>query len=299
MRRILITGSGGFLGSNLCNLLSKKHEVLAVSRKFDNIILNENIKCVKYDMTQYIDLSNKFISFMPEVVIHCAWEGGNSSKDIDEIWQSNNIISSNNLLKLCSEFKVKHFIGFGSCAEFGNSKEKIVEETACNPISMYGINKFSFKMISEKYCQDNEMDFSWVRPVYTYGPFDVETRLIPKVIKSLLHDEDIVLNACSAVVDYLYVEDFCKAVRDIVDYQLTGDYVISSDQEYQVKNIVQQIYNLIHPKSELLFDCSIVDKSPQYVCGSSQKLIKLTNWKPEVTLEEGLKKTIKYFQQRV
>jgi nucleoside-diphosphate-sugar epimerase len=297
--KILITGAGGFLGSNLCNLLSKEHKILAVSRKFDNIIENENVHFVKYDMTQYIDLNDKFNSFLPDIVIHCAWEGGNSFKDVNEIWQSNNITSSNNLLKLCSKYNVKHFIGFGSCAEYGNSQEKIDENTICEPINMYGINKFSFRLISERYCQDNEINFSWVRPVFTYGPFDVETRLIPKVIKSFLHDEDIVLNGCSAVVDYLYVEDFCNAVKNIIDFQLTGDYIISSDQQYQVKSIVLQIYNIINPKSKLLFDLSLEDNGPQLICGSSEKLRKITNWEPEFSLDQGLKNTINYFQYRV
>jgi UDP-glucose 4-epimerase len=127
--KILITGAGGFIGSNLCNLLSQEHKILAVSRKFDNIIDNKNIQFVKYDLTQYIDLNDKFASFLPDIVIHCAWEGGNSSKDVNEIWQSNNIISSNILLKLCSKFKIKHFIGFGSSAEYGDFREKFNEES--------------------------------------------------------------------------------------------------------------------------------------------------------------------------
>lgn len=296
---ILVTGAGGFLGSNLCNLLSEEHKILAVSRKFDNIINNKNIRFVKYDMTQYIDLNDKFASFSPDIVIHCAWQGGNSSKDVNEIWQSNNIISSNNLLKLCSKYDVKHFIGFGSCAEYGNSQEIIDEDSICKPISMYGINKLSFRLIAERYCQDFGINFSWIRPVFTYGPLDVETRLIPKVIKSFIKNEDIVLNSCSAVVDYLYVEDFCMAVENIIDLKLTGDYVISSDRQYQVKDIVQKIYDIIQPSSELLFDSSIVDLSPQLICGTSKKLKSLSSWVPSYSLDKGLELTIKYFEQRV
>jgi hypothetical protein len=110
---------------------------------------------------------------------------------------------------------------------------------------MYGISKFCFKLISEKYCLDQDINFSWLRPVFTYGPYDVETRLIPKVIKSFLRNEDVVLNSCSAVVDYLYVEDFCKAVKSIIDLKLFGDYIISSNKQYQVKNVVEQIYQTI------------------------------------------------------
>jgi nucleoside-diphosphate-sugar epimerase len=297
--KILITGAGGFLGSNLCNLLSREHKILAVSRKFDNLINNENIQFIKYDLTQYIDLNEKFAYFLPDIVIHCAWEGGNSSKDVNDIWQSNNILSGNNLLKLCSKYKVKHFIGFGSCAEYGDSQKKIDEETICKPINMYGINKFSFRLISERYCQDNKINFSWVRPVFTYGPFDVETRLIPKVIKSFIRNEDLVLNSCSAIVDYLYVEDFCKAIKSIIDLQLFGDYVISSDKQYQVKNVVKQIYQIIKPNSNLFFDNSIVDESPKFICGSSEKLISLSGWSPMVSLDEGLNNTISYFKMFV
>ena len=297
--KILLTGAGGFLGSNLCNMLSQEHEILAVSRKFDNLVDNGKIKFAKYDLDQYIDLKDHFASFLPDIVIHLAWEGGNSSKDAKEIWQSNNIISSNNLLKLCSKYRIKHFIGFGTSAEYGDSKEKFNEESICKPINMYGISKYAFKLISERYCFDHGIDFSWIRPVFTYGPYDVETRLVPKAIKSFLKNENLVLNSCSPIVDYLYVTDFCKAIKNIIDYKLAGDYVISSDKEYQAKSIVQEIYKIINPSSNLFFDTSLEDKSPQFICGSSQKIRKITNWKPEVSLEEGLENTIRYFRKRV
>ena len=295
--KILITGAGGFIGSNLCNLLSQEHKILAVSRKFDNIIDNKNIQFVKYDLTQYVDLNNKFASFLPDIVIHCAWEGGNSSKDVNEIWQSNNIISSNILLKLCSKFKIKHFIGFGTSAEYGDFREKFNEESICKPINMYGISKFAFRLISERYCLDNGIDYSWVIPVFTYGPSDVETRLIPKVIKAFLNNENLVLNSCSPIINYLYIEDFCKAIKNIIDLRLTGNYIISSNEEYQVKGIVQQLYNIIKPKSNLFFDSSLEDKSPQFVCGSSEKIKRITNWNPEISLEKGLMNTINYFKK--
>jgi nucleoside-diphosphate-sugar epimerase len=296
---ILITGAGGFLGSNLCNILSIEHEILAVSRKSNTLIDAKNIKFSKFDMSEYVNLDSVFHSFAPDIVIHCAWEGGNSSRDVNELWQANNIISSTNLLKLCSKYRVKHFIGFGSCAEFGDVKQIISERTECKPINMYGINKFCFRLISEKYCLDQGIEFSWLRPVFTYGPFDVETRLIPKVIKSFLMNEDITLNSCSAVVDYLYVEDFCKAVKSIIDLKLFGDYIISSDKQYQVKNVVEQIYQTIKPNSNLFFDNSIVDNSPKFICGSSEKLISLSDWSPMVSLEEGLDNTISYFKMFV
>jgi nucleoside-diphosphate-sugar epimerase len=297
--KILVTGSGGFLGSDICNLLSKNHQILAVSRKFTNLEINNNLICYKSEMSDYKNLDSLFETFCPDTVIHCAWMGGNSFKDINELWQIENITYGNEILKLCSKHKIKHFIGFGSSLEYGNKDSTFDEETICTPTNMYGITKNSFKMISENFCNLNEINFSWVRPVYSYGPGDIETRLIPKTILSFLRDEDLVLNKCSTLVDYLYVNDFSKAIKYIVEEELSGNYVISSDKEIEVKSIIELIYNTMKPKSKLIFDRSVADNSHQYICGTSNKLRSLTNWKPETTLENGILNTISYFKKFV
>jgi len=297
--RILVTGAGGFIGSNLCNLLTKNHQVLALSRTFDNLSKDDNLFCAQYEMSKYEMLEKEFVNFSPEIVVHCAWQGGNTSKDFDALWQINNVIFGNELLKLCSKYNVKHFIGFGSGNEFGDCTEKIYEELKCQPINQYGISKYTFKMVSKKYCLDSNIKYSWVVPIFTYGPNDIQTRLIPKVINALLNQKDLVLNKCSVIVDYLYVDDFCKGVLQIIENELDGQFIISSDNEYQVRNIVERIYNIIKPNSNLIFDENIPEHGFKYICGTSKKLKYKSNWKPEVTLEEGLIRTINYFKTKV
>jgi nucleoside-diphosphate-sugar epimerase len=296
---ILITGAGGFLGSNICNLLSEKHNIMALSRKFDKVNLDKNIICHNIDMADYVNLKEQINNFHPDVVIHCAWIGGNSSKDINELWQANNIIYSNELLKFCTALGVKHFIGFGSSAEYGNHLSKLDEETICKPTNMYGITKNCFRSVAQNFCESNDINFSWIRPVFTYGPRDIETRLIPKTILSLLRNEHLVLNKCSAIVDYLYVEDFCRAIKCIVEQELFGDFTISSNVDINVKNLVQIIYEKIGSKSDLVFDHSLPDYSHQFICGSSEKLISLSDWSPVTSLDKGLDNTISYFEKFV
>ena len=297
--KILITGAGGFIGSNICNLLSNSYTVLALSRNFDKLEKNPNIICHHSNMADYYSLENIFFNFKPDVVIHCAWAGGNASKDLNEMWQVDNINQSIELLRLCSLFNVEHFIGFGSSAEYGNYDQKFNDDSYCFPNTMYGITKNSFKMISEKYCQMNDIKFTWIRPVFTYGPRDVQTRLIPKAILSFLTNKDLTLNKCSANVDYLYIDDFCRAINNIVEQKLQGTYLVCSDQETNVKSLVEIIYNKIKPSSQLIFDHNLQDNSHQYICGTSKKLMTLSNWKPLIDLESGLDKTISYFQKFV
>ena len=295
---ILVTGANGFLGSNISNLLCNEHNVFAVSRSFNKLNKN-NIICIRSEMSNYISLDEIIKNLKIDTMIHCAWMGGNSSKDINEIWQTENIFHSIELLELCAKNNIKHFIGFGSSAEYGRQDIKFDESTICKPDTMYGITKNSFKSISENYCKSKNIKHSWIRPVYTYGPNDVESRLIPKTILQLLRNENLVLNKCSAIIDYLFVEDFAHAIKIIVEEQLEGSYTICSDEETKVKNAVELIYNLIKPNCDLIFDDSKLETGHPYVCGTAAKLRTMTDWTPKINFEEGIQRTISYFKKFV
>lgn len=295
---ILVTGANGFLGSNISNLLCNEHNVFAVSRSFNKLNKN-NIICIRSEMSNYISLDEIIKNLKIDTMIHCAWMGGNSSKDINEIWQTENIFHSIELLELCAKNNIKHFIGFGSSAEYGYQDIKFDESTICKPDTMYGITKNSFKSISENYCKSKNIKHSWIRPVYTYGPNDVESRLIPKTIIQLLRNENLVLNKCSAIIDYLFVEDFAHAIKIIVEEQLEGSYTICSDDETKVKDAVELIYNLIKPNCELVFDDSKLETGHPYVCGTAAKLRTMTDWTPKINFEEGIQRTISYFKKFV
>ena len=297
--RILITGAGGFLGSAVCEKLSQNHILLALSRNFDKLCLNSNIFCQNSEMAQYHKLSNLFEQFSPDIVIHCSWIGGSSFSDTEALSQTQNISYSVDLLNLCVKYKIKHFIGFGSSSEFGQQDKIFDEKTVCAPQSLYGISKYSFQLISENYCKKNSISYSWVRPVFTYGPKDVTNRIIPKSIISFLRNEKLVLNECSSIVDYLYVDDFADAIFQIVENTLLGDFIICSDGQVQVRELVTSLYKILKPNSELIFDSKLNDTGNKYVCGTSQKLKSLSNWSPKVNLDEGLRKTIEYFSKLV
>ena len=171
---------------------------------------------------------------------------------------------------------------------------KFDENTFCNPINMYGITKFSLKMIAENFCHQNNIKFTWIRPVYTYGPKDVETRLMPKVIKTLLSNQDLKLNSCQSVIDYLYIDDFVKAVESIINNELQGIYIICSNTENKIKSVIDIIKDIINPQSNIIYDENLPSLGPQYICGSSKKLMSLSSWSPKYNLVEGIMKTIDY-----
>lgn len=295
--KVLITGANGFIGSNLVRAcLNKKYKVFAISRSTTN---SSSLKHKQCDIEDIDTLTKDVLTFNPDVVIHCAWGGGNSYKDVNDKKQFDNITNSLKLLNTISNLKKTHFICIGSAAEYGNYKSLINENFVELPTNFYGISKFSFKMLSNSFCKDHNILWSWVRPFYTYGPQDVITRLIPKTIISCLKDEKIELNSCNSIIDYLYIEDFIEGIMHIFENQLLGVYNICSGNQYKIKTIVNQIQKLCKGNSQIIFNKSLNrEKNSNYICGDNRKLIKNTNniWTPKVCLNEGLIKTIKYYE---
>ena len=273
--KVVVTGSTGFLGSNIITYCSSAGiESAALTR---TCIIHETIH-----------------NFKPDVVIHCAWAGGNSSIDANSIVQFDNIQMSLNILESINRLDKKpKFVGVGSFAEYGKLYTKASENTIESPTTFYGLSKRMFKDISQMFCHQHNIPWLWIRPCYIYGPGDVSTRLIPKVINSIIYKNQISLNSCDTIIDYLYIDDFCSGVFELLNSDLQGVYNICSGQEYILKDIV----NYIQKEMEDLDTINVNshDTISQYICGSNKKLLDETKWYPQVPLNVGIQNTIKYY----
>lgn len=292
---IIITGGNGFLGSNLTRFFLKTHNLLIISKNNNNLL---DI----IDEIQYISNfdKNKIKQFKPDIVIHCAWEGGNSYSDVNHINQiSKNIPLGIELLEIIAELEHKpKFIGFGTFVEYGILTKKAKEEDRENPINFYGVAKNNFKNISKIYCDQNNISWTWVRPCYIYGPGDVSTRLIPSIINKLLNKQEVILNSCDTIIDYLYIDDFCTAIEEIIRQNTEGIYNTCSGKEYKLTDIINFIFKKISPEYTPIFDSTLDRKySSKYVCGSNTKLKTQTNWIDNISIQEGLVKTINFYKK--
>jgi nucleoside-diphosphate-sugar epimerase len=292
---IVVTGSNGFLGSNVCELLSKEHKILALSRKNDKLYEHDNLSFLQCEFVNILKYKSEIKKFKPDILIHCAWLGGNNYLDLNSFIQYDSVNYSFEILKLFSECGISRFIGFGAGSEYGYHTTKVSENDTANPYNLYGHSKHYFKSIAEKFCEINDINFSWVIPMYTYGYNDVLTRFIPTVINKCLANEDIILNSCKSYTDYLFVEDFTDGLNSIISFELNGTYNISSGSTYNSKDIVQMIARMTNYKKEIIFDLKKDRINFQdYFCGSSYKLQTFSDWKPKTSMEQGLLKTINW-----
>jgi nucleoside-diphosphate-sugar epimerase len=277
--KIVLTGASGYLGSNLMLSLSNFHNVLSLSLRSNTVDSFED----------------KLLKFNPDAIIHCGWGLGNSHNDISDIKQIDNISLGCKLLESISKLDNVIFMGFGSFSEYGIINTPVRESGEELPVNLYGLSKNSFRFISQDFCRMVGNRWVWIRPCYIYGKNDVSTRLIPKVFNSCLNKNDIVLNSSSSVVDYLYIDDFCSAIKHLLESDFSGVYNICSGKEYRVSDVIHKIQDITGVYNTITYDQSLDrDTSYSYICGDNQKL-RDTGWTSFYDMTSGLSETLTYY----
>ena len=298
--KVLITGVNGFLGRNISkNLIDNGHDVFGVSMHCNNLtdIVNK-IHFVQCDMNSIDTIIPGIIDFHPDTIIHCAWWGGNNYIDTNSFFQyDNNIPALAKLMLIASHLEIKHFIGLGSAAEYGNKNIQIYENFQEDPITLYGTTKTMAKLYTKQICNQDKIKWTWVRPFYTYGPYDVKTRLIPKTILSCLKNENMVLSECKSLADYLYIDDFVNIIHDIVINKHEGIYNICSGDAVQIRSIVEHIKWLTKSSSKIIFDEKLNRSNyPSVIWGNNYKLQKVYGQVNKTDILTGLEKTIEFYK---
>ena len=288
--KILITGGTGFLGSNLVNQLLKdnRFKLYLLCRKTSNFerINKSNIKKIIKFNIENKNLNNFFQKNNFDAIVHCATNYGLSKKTISDIIQPNLILPMQ-LLDLAKNYKVKAFL----------NTDTILNKNVSN----YSLSKFHFsewlKLFSEDfYCTNIKIE-------HFFGPRDDDTKFVISIIKSFLNNsKKINLTKGNQKRDFVYIDDVVSAMKKILLYSLKQKkgfdiFEVGSGINVSIKKIVKLIKKLCDNNSTKLEFGKIPMRKNEslYVKLNLKKLSKL-NWKPKYSLEESLKKTIKYYK---
>ena len=307
--KILITGGMGFIGSNLIDLLlQEKHNIIVLTKSYSkkkNIShIRDKIKVEKVDITNHRKLSNIIEQYKPEMIIHLAGETSHSKsfenplKDIDS-----NAKSTLFLLEKIREMQLKcRFILGSTFIVIGKPKKLPVNENSpCNPTTIYGANRLAGEQYCKLYHEVYGIDTISFRITNSFGPRE---QIIPKknAVNFLIHqayrgEKITIFNEGKFFRDLIYISDVVSAIKIIMKKGKSGNlYWISSNKKtwfYKLGNMLEKLTNAKIKFVETPRYTKKVDVG-NFVVDNSK--LRSLGWKPKISIEEGIEKTLKYFK---
>ncbi len=300
--RCLVTGASGFLGSWLVRqLLERGHSVTVLMRGEPQVQrvgdwLNR-VRIVRGSLEATESLREQLTHETIDVFFHLAWFGVTAEYRNDTKQISTNVIGCLRLWELARDIGCKHWIGLGSQAEYGPTEKVLHEDLVPRPVTAYGVAKLASGMLTAKMSEMVGIRHTWVRLLAIYGPGDDSRHLIPSVIQTLSAGKKPALTGGEQRWDYLYVEDAAKALSCIAETGAAGTLNLSYGETVVIRQLVEQIRDFVNPHLPLGFgDVPYRTDQVMHLEADIGRLQSATRWKPEVTLQDGLLRTVEWFR---
>ncbi len=232
-RRILVTGSAGFVGFHLCRrLLSDGDAVLGIDNfsPYYDVILKEQrteiLKAYPSFSLERISIEDRpafekaWSEFAPDIVIHLAAQAGvRYSIENPVAYISANLIGTFNVLELARHHPVQHLLAASTSSVYGANEEMPFEETerAATPLTLYAASKGSTELMGHAYANIFRIPTTFFRFFTVYGPWGRPDMALFKFLKAMLSDEPIdVYNNGNMVRDFTYIDDLIEAIVRLV-----------------------------------------------------------------------------------
>ena len=306
-KRVLVTGGAGFLGSHLCErLLQDGHDVLCVDNYFtgskDNILQlldNPHFEILRHDVTfpLYVEVDEIFNLACPASPIHYQHDPVQTTKT--------SVHGAINMLGLAKRVGAKIFQASTS-EVYGDPQIHPQPESYwghVNPTgyrSCYDEGKRCAETLFFDYRRQHDLSIKVARIFNTYGPrmHPNDGRVVSNFIVQALQNRPITIYGDgSQSRSFCYVEDLIEVfIRFMAtDHEFTGPMNTGNPGEFTIKELAEKVIDLTGSKSELIHEPLPADDPTQRQPDITLAKEKL-GWYPEIRLEEGLKRTIPYFQ---
>jgi UDP-glucuronate decarboxylase len=307
-KRILVTGGTGFLGSHLCDLLIRKgHEVLCVDNYYSgtkenvrHLLKNSRFELLRHDITfpLFVEVDEIYNLACPASPIHYQFDPVQTTKT--------SVHGAINILGLAKRVKAKIFQASTS-EVYGDPQVHPQKEDYwghVNPIgirSCYDEGKRCAETLFFDYHRQHGLNIKVARIFNTYGPnmHPQDGRVVSNFIIQALTNEPITIYGDgSQTRSFCYVDDlidgFIRFMKS--DNSLTGPMNLGNPAEFTIKELAEKVIEITGSKSKIIYE-KLPSDDPTQRCPDIGSAKKELGWEPKIQLEEGLRKTIPYFEK--
>jgi len=307
MKRLLVTGGAGFIGSEFVRQALQRGYSVAVIDKLSYAGDLERLREVSgttafypADITDRIAVEKVFRTEKPEAVVHWAAESHVDRSITDAApFLDTNVKGTQVVLDVSKDAGVQRFVNVSTDEVYGDLNEdgQFYETTPLNPSSPYSVSKASADMLGRAYHRTFGSPVITVRPSNNYGPWQYPEKLIPVVILKALNNEKVPVYAKGENVrEWLFVSDCVDAVLEVIENGKIGEtYNIGSGQEKRNLDVVKTILQLLGEPEELI---EFVKDRPGHdfrYSLNSDKISENLGWKAKTPFSAGIEKTVKWY----
>ncbi|WP_417204509.1 NAD-dependent 4,6-dehydratase LegB [Acetoanaerobium sticklandii] len=313
MKKVLITGADGFIGSHLTEeLIRQGHKVKAFAY-YNSFNTWGWLDTLSADIMKEVEVFTgdirdpngvrEAMKGMEEVYHLAALIAIPFSYHSPDTYVDTNIKGTLNVLQAARDIDISRLLITSTSEVYGTAQYVPIDEL--HPFqgqSPYSATKIGADRLAESFYRSFNMPITIVRPFNTYGPRQSARAVIPTIITQLLSGkEEIELGALSPTRDFNFVKDTANGFIEIAksDKTIGEEINIATQQEISIGELAQELIRQINPNARIICDEQRLRPEKSEVnrlLGSNEKIKKLTNWKPNYTFEQGIAETVEFFK---
>ena len=308
MKKILVCGGSGFIGLNLVKFFKNTNYKIIATYKTKKPKKTYGARWIQADLTSQKNIKKAMKNC--NIVIQCAGISSGAKNMVSKpfIFMGDNVVMNSLLIKEAVQNKIQHFI-FLSCSVMYHHASKKLKERDYDPRKQLNkiyegmaLTKVYIENMCKFYAERSNTKFSALRHSNIYGPHDkfenINAHFMSSVISRSKYSSKklMVWGEGKEKRDFLYIEDLCLAIKNIMNKQnIKFDLVnVSYGKAFSVKNIVEKIKVIMNKGYNILFD----EKKPSIkinILIDNSKMFRKYNWKPKVSIDNGIKKTVSWY----
>ena len=311
MRKILVTGGAGFIGSNFVRMLLEEQpdsfvvnlDKLTYAGNLENLegfLDNPNHKFIKGDICDSALIEKIFDEHKIDSIINFAAESHvDRSITGPKVFIETNVAGTLTLLEVARDKEIERFVQVSTDEVYGSlgPKGMFTEMTPLSPNSPYSASKAAADHLVKAFGHTWGLRFNITRCSNNYGQFQFPEKMLPLMINNALHDKELpVYGDGLQVRDWLYVYDHCTAIWKVLTEGKPGEiYNIGGCNEKTNLEVISLILGQLgKPKSLITHVADRPGHDRRYAIDAT-KIMNELKWKPSVTFEEGIVDTIQWY----
>lgn len=301
-KKILVVGGTGFIGYHLIKRLTKinKYDISSISTKNPRKLRKiNNVRYLICDISKKKKLEtilkNKKFNFVINLGGYV--DHGNSKKTFESHYTG-----CQNLIKILLSQKINKFIQIGSSVEYGRHKSPQKEEYKISPKSLksvYGRAKLGATNLLLNYYKTYNFPAVILRLYITYGPKQDINRFIPIIINACIKKKEFPCSEGTQLRDFIFIDDLIKIIIKCLNTKKIEGQIfnVGTGKPKKIKDIISFIKKKTNGGTPKFGEIKFRKDEILKLYPNVSKLKKYLNWKPKISFQEGLTKTINYYNK--